>query len=114
MKYVDLRGFLDALEADRELIRIQQPVSPRLEMTAISDAVLRDGGPALQFSSPVGFDFPVLTNLFGTSGRVARAMGADDVGQLRDIGTVLANLKEPEPPKGLADAGRLLQMARSV
>ena len=114
MKYVDLRGFLEALAADGELIRIQEPVSPRLEMTAISDAVLRDGGPALQFSSPVGFDIPVLTNLFGTSGRVARAMGADDVGQLRDIGTVLANLKEPEPPKGLADAGRLLQMARSV
>ena len=114
MKYVDLRGFLETLEADRELIRIQEPVYPRLEMTAISDSVLRRGGPALQFSRPLGFDIPVLTNLFGTSGRVARAMGADDVTQLRDIGIVLANLKEPEPPKGLADAGRLLQMARSV
>ncbi len=114
MKYEDLRGFLRALEADGDLVHVAEPVSTRLEMTAISDSVLRRGGPALQFSSPVGYAIPVLTNLFGTSGRVARAMGAENVAELRDIGVLLASLKEPEPPKGLGDAGRLLQMARSV
>jgi 4-hydroxy-3-polyprenylbenzoate decarboxylase len=114
MKYEDLRGFLRSLEVDGELVRIDEPVSTRLEMTAISDVVLRRAGPALHFSSPVGHTIPVLTNLFGTSGRVARAMGAGDATGLRDIGMLLASLKEPEPPKGLGDAGRLLQMARSV
>ncbi|HEX2541961.1 MAG TPA: UbiD family decarboxylase [Caldimonas sp.] len=114
MHYDDLRGFLTALEADGELRQVSEPVSTRLELTAISDFVLREGGPALQFSNPVGYTIPVLTNLFGTSGRVARAMGVDEASQLRDIGVLLASLKEPEPPQGLGDAGRLLQMARSV
>ena len=50
---------------------------------------------------------PVLGNLFGTPQRVARAMGADGDdwrSALRDIGRLLAFLKEPEPPKGLVDA----------
>ena len=83
-------------------------------MTAIGDAVLRVGGPALLFENPVGSTVPVLTNLFGTPGRVAKAMGSDSVTGLRDIGRVLASLKEPEPPRGLRDAGRLLQMAKAV
>ena len=41
-------------------------------------------------------------------------MGATDVGELRDIGRVLASLKEPEPPEGFKDAGRLLQLAKAV
>jgi 4-hydroxy-3-polyprenylbenzoate decarboxylase len=114
MTYRDLREFLAGLEADGELVRVREPVSARFEMTAISDFVLRRQGPALLFENPVGYNIPVLTNLFGTAGRVARAMGATQVSELRDIGIVLASLKEPEPPKGLGDAGRLLQLARSV
>ncbi len=114
MKYLDLRQFLVALEADRELVRIAEPVSTRLDMTAVGDFVLRQGGPALLFETPLGYNIPVLTNLFGTTRRVALAMGADDVSGLRDIGVMLASLKEPEPPKGVRDAGRLLQMARSL
>ena len=114
MKYSDLRQFLSVLEQSDDLLRVREPVSTRLEMTAVSDFALRRGGPAIVFERPDGYRIPVLTNLFGTTRRVALAMGATEVSDLRDIGVVLANLKEPEPPKGLRDAGRLLQMARTL
>jgi len=114
MKYRDLRDFLQQLEASGELRRVPQSVSPRLEITALSDRVLRAGGPALLFESPAGHRVPVLANLFGTPERVARGMGAADLAELRDVGRVLASLKEPEPPRGLKDAGRLLQMAKAL
>ena len=114
MKYSDLRDFLDSLEREGELRKVSAPVSTRLEMTALSDLALRAQGPALLFQNPVGYKIPVLTNLFGTPRRVARAMGAEDVAELRDVGTLLANLKEPEPPKGMRDAGRLLQMGKAL
>jgi 4-hydroxy-3-polyprenylbenzoate decarboxylase len=114
MKYSDLRQFLAGLEAGGELVRVAEPVSTRLDMTAVGDFVLRRSGPALLFENPVGYKIPVLTNLFGTARRVALAMGVDDVAELRAIGAMLASLKEPEPPKGLRDAGRLLHMARSL
>jgi 4-hydroxy-3-polyprenylbenzoate decarboxylase len=114
MKYRDLRDFIDGLERLGELRRVAEPVSARLEMTAVSDFVLRQGGPALWFQNPPGYKISALTNLFGTPKRVALGMGADDVGALRDIGRLLANLKEPEPPKGLKDAGKLLGMAKAL
>ncbi len=107
MTYSDLRGFLAQLEALGELKRVAVPVSPRLEMTELCDRTLRAGGPALLFEKPVGFDMPVLGNLFGTVRRVALAMGRDaDAAPepaLRDIGRLLAVLREPDPPKGLRD-----------
>ena len=114
MKYRDLRDFMQGLEAAGELRRVTEPVSARLEMTAISDFVLRAGGPALWFQQPVGYKISALTNLFGTTRRVAMGMGADDLRELRGIGELLASLKEPEPPKGLKDAGRLLQMVKAL
>jgi 4-hydroxy-3-polyprenylbenzoate decarboxylase len=118
MKYRDLREFCDGLQAAGELRRVAAPVSARLEMTALSDRVLRAGGPALWFEQPVNmgktYKIHALTNLFGTPKRVAMGMGAVEVGELRDIGRVLASLKEPEPPKGLKDAGRLLHMVKSL
>ena len=104
MKYSDLRDFLGQLERAGELRRIEVPVSPQLEMTEICDRVLRAGGPALLFSRPTGHDMPVLGNLFGTPRRVALGMGADSVAALREVGELLAALKEPEAPKGLRDA----------
>ncbi|TAK86985.1 MAG: 4-hydroxy-3-polyprenylbenzoate decarboxylase [Betaproteobacteria bacterium] len=103
MAYADLREFLDQLEAKRELKRVSVEVSPRLEMTEISDRVLRAGGPALLFERPAGHSIPVLTNLFGTTARVAAAMGVAQPSALREVGAMLAYLKEPEPPKGLRD-----------
>ena len=104
MKYSDLRDFIDQLEKLGQLKRIKQPISTNLAMTEISDRTLRAGGPALLFENPIGHDIPVLTNLFGTPERVALAMGKTDVKSLRDVGKLLAMLKEPEPPKGLRDA----------
>ncbi|MBB4841519.1 4-hydroxy-3-polyprenylbenzoate decarboxylase [Paucibacter oligotrophus] len=114
MKYRDLRDFIRRLEEIQELRRIAEPVSPVLEMTALSDRVLRAEGPALLFERPTGYKTPALTNLFGTPRRVALGMGADSLQELRDVGHVLASLKEPEPPKGLKDAGRLLSMAKAL
>src|SRR3978361_2309822 len=114
MKYRDLRDFMAALERFGQLRRVAEPVSARLGMTAGRDCGLRVGGPALWFEKPIGYKFSALTNLFGTPGRVALGMGADDVGELRDVGRLLANLKEPEPPKGLKDAGKLIAMGKAL
>jgi len=114
MKYRDLRDFVAGLEAQGELRRVTEPVSTRLEMTAVSDFVLRAAGPALFFENPVGYKLPVLANLFGTPRRVALGMGATEVSELREVGQLLARLKEPEPPKGLKDTGRLLHMAKAI
>ena len=114
MKYRDLRDFMAGLERAGELRRVAEPVSARLEMTAISDFVLRAPGPALWFLRPAGYKVSALTNLFGTPKRVALGMGASEVSELRDVGRLLASLKEPEPPKGLKDAGKLLHMAKSL
>ncbi len=104
MKYADLRDFIRQLEARGELKHITTEVDPYLEMTEIGDRVLRAGGPALLFERPKGHSLPVLTNLFGTVRRVALGMGEEDPARLREIGQLLAYLKEPEPPKGLRDA----------
>jgi 4-hydroxy-3-polyprenylbenzoate decarboxylase len=86
MEYSDLRHFLRALEQSGDLLRIAEPVSTRLEMTAVGDFALRRSGPALIFERPVGYKIPVLANLFGTTRRVALAMGATEVSELRHIG----------------------------
>ncbi|MDZ4261453.1 MAG: 4-hydroxy-3-polyprenylbenzoate decarboxylase [Pseudomonadota bacterium] len=114
MKYKDLRDFIGQLEAQGELKRISQPISPNLEMTEICDRTLRAEGPALLFENPTGYDIPVLGNLFGTPKRVAMGMGADSVTALREIGKLLATLKEPEPPKGLRDALDKLPIYKQV
>ena len=103
MKTSDLREFIALLEQRGELVRIKQEVDPNLEMTEISDRTLRAQGPALLFENPKGYDVPVLCNLFGTPDRVALGMGQENVNALRDVGELLAFLKEPEPPKGLLD-----------
>ena len=102
-RFTDLRDFISALEADGQLVRITAEVDPNLEMTEIADRTLRGGGPALLFENPKGYDMPVLANLFGTEERVARGMGADSTEALREIGELLAYLRQPDPPKGMRD-----------
>ena len=104
MKYKDLREFIELLEQKGELKRIKQEIDPYLEMTEIADRTLRAEGPALLFENPKGHTIPVLANLFGTPKRVAMGMGQDDVSELREVGKLLAFLKEPEPPKGIKEA----------
>ena len=114
MHYKDLRDFIAQLERLGELKRVRLAVDPNLEMTEICDRVLRAGGPAILFEHPKGHAIPVLGNLFGTPRRVALGMGADDVDALREVGRLLAFLKEPEPPKGMRDAWEKLPIFKKV
>jgi 4-hydroxy-3-polyprenylbenzoate decarboxylase len=118
VKYRDLRDFLSQLEKIGELKRIGVAVDTHLEMTEIGDRVLRAGGPALLFEQATTggcrHDMPVLTNLFGTPSRVALGMGEESVQALREVGKLLAYLKEPEPPKGLKDAWDKLPVLKQV
>lgn len=114
MKYRDLRDFLSRLEALGELKRVGVEVDPRLEITEICDRVLKAGGPALLFEKPKGHGIPVLGNLFGTPRRVALGMGQESVEALREVGRLLAYLKEPEPPQGFRDALDKLPLLKQV
>jgi len=117
MKFRDLRDFLAGLESRGELKRVTATVDPCLEMTEICDRVLKAGGPALLFEKPKGHSMPVLANLFGTVRRVALGMGvdaADPTTALRELGRMLATLREPEPPRGWKDAWDKLPLLKTV
>lgn len=114
LQYKDLRDFISLLEQRGELKRISLEVDPYLEMTELCDRILRQGGPAVLFEKPKGFSTPVLANLFGTPTRVALGMGADSVAALREIGKLLAFLKQPDPPKGIKAAWDSLPIFRKV
>ena len=114
MQYKDLRDFLAQLEALGELKRIRTEVDPKLEMTEICDRILKAQGPAVLFEHPKGHTMPVLGNLFGTPKRVALGMGQESVEALREVGKLLAYLKEPDPPKGLKDAWDKLPVLKQV
>jgi len=101
--FVDLRGFIAELEKRGDLVRITAEVDPKLEMTEIADRTLRGRGPALLFENPKGAQIPVLANLFGTEERVALGMGEESVESLREVGELLAYLRQPDPPKGFRD-----------
>ncbi|MEL7029023.1 MAG: UbiD family decarboxylase, partial [Pseudomonadota bacterium] len=124
MSYKSLRDFIDKLEAAGELVRVSEPVSTVLEMTEIQRRLLHEGGPAVLFERPIRADgveseIPVLVNLFGTVKRVAMGVTLDgkerETGQdLREVGELLAFLRQPEPPQGLKDALDLLPLAKTV
>ena len=114
MEYRDLRDFIAQLEKDGDLKRISQRVDPNLEITEISDRVLRAGGPALLFEQPGDSSIPLLSNLFGTERRVAQALGEDNAASLREVGKLLAFLKEPAPPKGFKDAMKTLPIYKKI
>lgn len=114
MQYKDLRDFIRQLEQSGELKRIQAEVDPYLEVTEICDRTLKAGGPALLFENVKGSDMPLLGNLFGTTRRVAMGMGEESVEALREVGELLAQLKQPEPPKGVRDAWEKLPVFKKV
>ena len=103
MYYQDLREFITELEKQAELKRITIPVKSELEITEICRRTLDRKGPALLFENVVNSSIPVLANLFGTTKRVAIAMGKNDLSGLRELGQLLAQLKQPEPPAGIKD-----------
>lgn len=114
MRYKDLRDFIQGLEKRGELKRITTEIDPYLQVTEICDRTLKLQGPALLFENPLGHSMPMLANLFGTTKRVALGMGQEDIGSLREIGELLAFLKEPEPPKGIRDAFEKFPAYRQV
>lgn len=114
MNYRDLRDFIEQLEARGELKRVGLEVDPHLEVTEICDRTLRGGGPALLFEKPKGSKIPLLANLFGTPKRVALGMGEESVEALREVGKILAFLRQPDPPKGLKQAWETLPIFRKV
>lgn len=114
MRYQDLRDFMAQLEAKSLLKTITHPVSPYLEMTVISDRVLKQEGPALLFKNPTGYNIPVLTNLFGTIERIALGMGETSIAALREVGELLAALKEPTPPEGFKDLWQKLPLLKQA
>ena len=114
MAYRDLREFLSQLEARGELRRVRAEIDPKLEMTELCDRVLKKRGPALLFERVKGHAMPVLGNLFGTPERVALGMGRSTLAELREVGELLAQLREPEPPRGLRDAWDKLPLLRQI
>lgn len=114
MSFKDLRSFITHLETNGELKRISYPIDPNLELTEVADRVLRMGGPALLFENPTGYSMPILANLFGTPKRVAMALGEKEPQALRDVGELLAFLKEPEPPSGFKDVIAKLPMFKQA
>ncbi len=114
MQYRDLRDFIAQLEGRGELKRVTLEVDPYLEITEICDRTLRAGGPALLFERPKGSRVPLLANLFGTPKRVALGMGEESVEALREVGKLLAFLKEPDPPRGMKEAWRTLPIFKKV
>ncbi|NDG03102.1 MAG: UbiD family decarboxylase, partial [Synechococcaceae bacterium WBB_34_004] len=106
-----LRDFLKLVEQRGQLRRITAPVNPDLEVAAIADRVLAMGGPALLFENVIGSPMPLVLNLLGTVERVVWSMGLERVEQLEELGSRLALLQQPRPPKGLQEAaafGRVL------
>src|SRR6185503_7820443 len=124
MPYKSLRDFIAKLESERELVRVNEPVSTVLEMTEIQTRLLAEGGPAVIFENAVRADgtpspHPVLVNLFGTVKRVAMAVTMDgkerrDAASLREVGEMLAFLRQPEPPRSFKEAFELWPLARTV
>src|SRR5690606_27113165 len=110
----DLRDFLAHLQERGDLKEIAAPVSPVLELTEISRRVLARGGPALLFTNVGGGSIRVLSNLFGTAERVAAALGAEDTSALSELGKLVAALRAPEPPRGIAEAFRALPLLKEI
>jgi 4-hydroxy-3-polyprenylbenzoate decarboxylase len=96
-----LGEFLRALEGKGDLVRVRAPISPDLEITEVTQRVLRADGPALLFENVRGASMPVVTNLLGSERRIALALGAERVEEVAARIEALAHLR---PPAGLVGA----------
>src|ERR1700689_3961194 len=124
MSYCSLRDFIARLESTGELVRVTEPVSTVLEMTEIQTRLIAQGGPAVIFEKPIKADgspsdIPVLVNLFGTVKRVAMGVTMGGVerttaASLREVGELLATLRQPEPPRSFGEALDLLPLPKTV
>jgi 4-hydroxy-3-polyprenylbenzoate decarboxylase len=111
--FKDLDHFIAALDKERELARITEPVSPDLEICAVTDRASKSsgGGPGLLFERPTGFDVPVAINLFGSMKRICLALG---VKTLDDLAREIEELATPKVPSGMLDALKMLPMVNRL
>src|SRR6201995_4581353 len=124
MLYKSLRDFIARLEQAGELVRVKEPVSTVLEITEIQTRLIAEGGPAVIFEKPIKADgtpsnIPVLVNLFGTVKRVAMGvtMGGKERSNaldLREVGELLAQLRQPQPPRSFGEAAELLPLVKTI
>jgi 4-hydroxy-3-polyprenylbenzoate decarboxylase len=107
--YEDLNAFLADLDRRKLLARVDEAVSPDLEIAAVTDRACKSdgGGPALLFERPAGFDMPVVTNLYGSMERMCLALG---VPKLDDLAAEIDQLMTPQMPAGVMDALKMLPM----
>jgi 4-hydroxy-3-polyprenylbenzoate decarboxylase len=96
----NLSEFLHALEADGDLVRVQETVSPRLEISEIADRSVKGGGPALLFENVEGSSIPIAINLFASRNRMLRALG---LASWEDWTERLEPFLDPKPPESLLD-----------
>ena len=123
MAYKSLRDFIEKLEADGELVRVSEPVSTELEMTEIGRRLV-ETGPAVLFENVIRedgskSDMPVLINLFSKVKRVAMGvtMGGKartTAAEMREVGQLMAELRQPEPPRGMKDAMSKLPILKTA
>jgi 4-hydroxy-3-polyprenylbenzoate decarboxylase len=107
----DLREWIALLEREGELVRVAAEVDPDLEITEITDRVVKSGGPALLFERPTGSEHPLLINQFGTERRMCLAFG---VSHLDEVAHKLESVLEMQPPQGLVDKVRSLGKLKSI
>src|SRR5947207_10245508 len=105
----NLSEFLNDLDKRKQLVRIAESVSPALEIAAVTDRACKspNGGPALLFEKPAGFDMPVASNVFGSLERMCLALGVE---KLDDLAHEIDELMTPPQPKGIIDALKLAPM----
>ena len=108
MPYDSLRDFVEALDRSGQLHRIETEVDPKLEISEITNRVVKRGGPALLFTNVRGSQFPVLTNQFGTRRRMAMALGVDTLDEAGDRIRKLLDLSMPE--SAMEKIGKLLSL----
>ncbi|MEW6236525.1 MAG: menaquinone biosynthesis decarboxylase [Candidatus Omnitrophota bacterium] len=96
MAYSNLKDFVLRLHREGELVEIDYPVSPRLEITEITDRVCKAGGPALLFTNPDGYDIPVLINAYGSEKRMAMALGVKRLDEIAERIRALTLFKPPQ------------------
>jgi 4-hydroxy-3-polyprenylbenzoate decarboxylase len=109
----DIKEFIAVLDKSRELARIAEPVSPDLEIAAVTDRVSKSpgGGPGLLFENPTGYDIPVAVNLFGSMKRMCTALNVSNLNELADE---IGELTTPKLPSGMFDALKMLPVVNRL
>ncbi len=111
MPFKTLQSVIEDFEDRGRLIRIKEPLSPKLEMTEVTDRVVKKDGPALLFENPTGYEIPVLTNLYGSLDRIRSIF---NIQELDDLGARFLRFLEMAPPKGWVEKLKLLPVLKEV